>query len=242
MDYEDLKEKIYLELNLNHAKTFLMSSPDHFDIHSLKKNLDPIPLPAKIAHFSIAKNSKLDSIKTGVIACHSLISTIDSKYKNNNNEESKDTFLEKLLSNKIIANSEKMSDVGRYASITRKWQRWLIEEITDIALFEIEKSRTNVKNWQLSVFGRSLSNNDLNRYADRSRGAGYKVKKIDSSDYVSQNAKKMYMEYKNILEEVSKAYGIALPASVGSYLYLKNKNSHHHEAIKELDKKISTNV
>ncbi len=219
MKYENLESKIYTELNISHAIGFINPNSSLL----INSQIRPIPLPQKIPQLS-QNNFNNDSVAKGFFAYQALINEINLKKITFIEDKNDLTFLENLLLKKIQAGSGNMSDVGKYASITRKWQRWLIEEITEVALEGIEKSRTNVKNWQISVFGQSLSNNDLNRYADSSRKPGDRVKKIDHENYESQNAKKIFDKYKNILENVSKSYGHDLPRSVGNFLFNKNKD------------------
>ena len=55
--------------------------------------------------------------------------------------------------------------IAAYGGLVKRWRRWLIEQLTDVALSNCDTSRDSVRMWQQRVFGQAVASARLTRYA-----------------------------------------------------------------------------
>lgn len=102
--------------------------------------------------------------------------------------------------NDAATHHQKMAAIARFGAEIKRWHKMLILQCTHIALRGREVSRTNVQHWQKSVFGRSISTNDLHMYADQTRSAGVKIPSLPSDDPASSEARNFYLKHQHRLK------------------------------------------
>lgn len=116
-----------------------------------------------------------------------------------------DTFYQAALDAKqAIAeagdHAHKMAAVARYGAVIKRWHHMLIVHITHIALKHATVSRTNVRHWQKTVFGKSMDSKELRLYSDNSRTHSDKVASLPSDDPSSKEAARIYATYQHLLK------------------------------------------
>ena len=116
-----------------------------------------------------------------------------------------DTFYQAALDAKqAIAEAgdyaHKMAAVARYGAVIKRWHHMLIVHITHIALKHATVSRTNVRHWQKTVFGKSMDSKELRLYSDSSRAHGDKVPGLPTDDPASLEAARIYARHQHLLK------------------------------------------
>ena len=75
------------------------------------------------------------------------------------------------------------------------WRRWLIENLTFVALRGVETSRAGVREWQTNMFGQSLASSLLKQYGKAERSGGGRVGKIQLTEDTVREGKAFYKAY-----------------------------------------------
>lgn len=96
------------------------------------------------------------------------------------------------------------SAMAAFGGVTKRWRRWLIEELTEIALQGKDTSRQRVADWQKHTFGQSVSATRLNVYAHEERSGGGRAAPLDIHPNVSFEAGNFYMHHKDDIKRINK--------------------------------------
>lgn len=100
------------------------------------------------------------------------------------------------------SSGSRMSSTAAFGGLCKRWQSWLIRHITHVHLSSQgiqTTSRTSIRNWQKSIFGKSCANQQLSEFSDSQRGPGERVPQIDTTDHASLEAQDFYATYRNAL-------------------------------------------
>ncbi|MFB9244939.1 hypothetical protein [Massilia antarctica] len=94
------------------------------------------------------------------------------------------------------------SAAAAYGGVVKQWRRWLIEELTSVALDGVETSRAGVREWQTQMFGQSIASSRLKQYATAERSGGGRAGKITVPDEVERQVQAFYTKHKNAIKLV----------------------------------------
>lgn len=89
-----------------------------------------------------------------------------------------------------------------YGGVVKRWRRWLIENLTMVALSGMETSRAGVREWQVKMFGQSVASSLLKQYANAERSGGGRVGKIRLSDEIEAEVQAFYEAYAETIKSV----------------------------------------
>lgn len=91
-----------------------------------------------------------------------------------------------------------------FGGVTKRWRRWLIEEITEVALQGCDTSRKKVAEWQRHTFGQSVSSTRLDMYAHEERSGGGRAAPLDIDPVKSLGAGNFYIAHKDDVKKACK--------------------------------------
>lgn len=89
-----------------------------------------------------------------------------------------------------------------YGGVVKRWRRWLIEQITEVALAGHDTSRDSVRGWQRQVFGQSIASGGLSRYATPERSGGGRSAPMRQNEGLELEAAAFYQEHKDDVKKV----------------------------------------
>lgn len=84
----------------------------------------------------------------------------------------------------------------------KRWRRWLIENLTFVALQGIDTSRAGVREWQIEMFGQSVASSLLKQYAKAEHSGGGRVGRIELNADVEAEVKAFYIAHSKRIKSV----------------------------------------
>jgi hypothetical protein len=94
------------------------------------------------------------------------------------------------------------SAAAAYGGVVKRWRRWLIENLTFVALSGVETSRAGVRKWQTEMFGHSIASSLLKQYGMADHSGGGRVGKIQLSDEIEREVRAFYKAYSKRIKAV----------------------------------------
>lgn len=89
-----------------------------------------------------------------------------------------------------------------YGGVVKRWRRWLIENLTFVALRGIDTSRAGVRDWQIETFGQSVASSLLKQYAKAERSGGGRVGRIQLRPDVEAEVRSFYIAHSKRIKSV----------------------------------------
>lgn len=89
-----------------------------------------------------------------------------------------------------------------FGGVVKRWRRWLIEQITDMALAGRDTSRDSVRAWQHRIFGQSVASHRLRHYAKPERSGAGRAAPLAVIEAVEQQAAEFYQQHKDAIKLV----------------------------------------
>ncbi|MFZ6774604.1 hypothetical protein ACO0LB_18020 [Undibacterium sp. SXout7W] len=97
---------------------------------------------------------------------------------------------------------EARSAAAAYGGLVKRWRRWLIEEITDATLMDVDTSREKVRSWQSQVFGQAVASERLSKYGRPERSGGGRSEAITLPDGFEDAAERFYKRYAEKIKQL----------------------------------------
>ena len=113
-------------------------------------------------------------------------------------------FAKARISRELAANDVvgARAAAAAYGGVVKRWRRWLIENLTFVALSGIDTSRAGVREWQTRMFGQSVASSLLKQYGKAERSGGGRVGKIQLTDDIEREVKAFYKAYAEAIKSV----------------------------------------
>lgn len=92
--------------------------------------------------------------------------------------------------------------VAAYGGLVKRWRRWLIEQLTDVALANCDTSRDAVRAWQKRIFGQAVASSRLARYANPERSGSGRATGVTVPPHLEDQISEFYEANKNKIKEV----------------------------------------
>ena len=89
-----------------------------------------------------------------------------------------------------------------YGGVVKRWRRWLIEQITEVALAGCDTSRDRVRDWQQCVFGQAVASERLRHYATPERSGGGRSAPLPLDESIEAQALEFYKRQKDAIKKV----------------------------------------
>lgn len=123
-------------------------------------------------------------------------------YPNNFYAQAK--FAKSRISRELSANDVigARAAAAAYGGVVKRWRRWLIENLTFVALCGVETSRAGVREWQTNMFGQSVASSLLKQYGKAERSGGGRVGKIQLTEDTEREVKAFYKAYSEKIKSV----------------------------------------
>lgn len=89
-----------------------------------------------------------------------------------------------------------------YGGVVKRWRIWLIEALTSAVLSDVATSRAAVRDWQMSVFGKSIASARLRQYALPAHSGGGRVPKLAVPEDVEASARAFYEAHLDAIKHI----------------------------------------
>jgi hypothetical protein len=89
-----------------------------------------------------------------------------------------------------------------YGGLVKRWRRWLIANLTFVALAGVETSRGNVRAWQQRIFGQAVASARLKDYSKPERSGGGRVGPIEIPQEIEEAVILFYRAYAEKIKDV----------------------------------------
>lgn len=89
-----------------------------------------------------------------------------------------------------------------YGGLVKRYQSWLIMQITEVSLAGQDTSRNHVRKWQQRLFGKSVRSATLQLYAKPERSGGGRSAPIQLNESIEIQATQFYQDHKDDIKLV----------------------------------------